>query len=446
MDMKRRPSPNCKVSFFMTSITEFCTHTSLTLDPSEFSSEAGFVWATTQKRAAAVTLHGRILSTASTPSRATFPAPLVLPEDELALDPDYPAQSLRSWRLSKERNHVTNERRTIYIAEPPSIDPSVEHIRSWTLPKKASTIPVPQTEMVIDYLAAFYHGLPVKRLPSQLVYTSWDTPSNTKSKRDQYVGLNVGTECVRIRTRTSKDLFAKQLNLDDLLDAAISLLPKDAYAILLIVSHDIYESDEDDFTCARAYGGSRVAVVSTARYNPVLDSAQNVTREHAWPASHCSAYMHSSYTNSLPKRKRKKEMLPLDNSKKDLLSGSIYSALTAHRSLPPLVSSSPLSVLSGLWLARICRTASHELGHCFGMDHCVFYACAMQGTASLGEDARQPPYLCPVDLTKVLQASSTMEESRYKALLAYCEKYQDVHHFSAFAAWIQSRLVEIKPT
>ncbi|KAK0723486.1 hypothetical protein B0T26DRAFT_750749 [Lasiosphaeria miniovina] len=60
--------------------------------------------------------------------------------------------------------------------------------------------------------------------------------------------------------------------------------------------------------------------------------------------------------------------------------------------------------LGRLWLSRVARTAVHELGHCFCLDYCVYYACVMQGTTGLAEDTRQPPYLCPVCLKKLTRA------------------------------------------
>ncbi|KAJ3745447.1 hypothetical protein DFH05DRAFT_1020730 [Lentinula detonsa] len=443
----------------MTSISEsnLCPHSSLTLVPSEFSYQTGFSWSDAKKRAAAVTPQGRAPSNVSIPAQTSFPAPLILPEDDLALDPKYPAQSLRSWIRSKDRNHVTKERKIIYVAEPPSVDPSVDFIRQWSqlkAPKSSHEVPPePQTQEIIDYVTAFYHGLLVKKLPVQLMFTRWGTGSNIEKKKNGNIGLILGTECVRIRTRqVSGEFFIQQLNLDDLLDAAISLLPDDAYALLLLVSHDIYENDEDDFACGRAYGGSRVAVVSTARYNPVLDVAQNIDREHSWPASHCSAYIQSCCTNAESAKKPKQrqkisrtdiekdqtkwESTPLSDD--NITTGPIYAALAAHRTLSSAMNSPSLSASSGLWLARVCRTASHELGHCFGMDHCIYYACAMQGTASLAEDARQPPYVCPVDLEKILRACGTTKELRDEALLSFCERHKHIHHFSAFSAWIQS--------
>ena len=65
-------------------------------------------------------------------------------------------------------------------------------------------------------------------------------------------------------------MFKAQLNLNDILDAAISALPEDAYALLLLVQKDLFEEEKDDFCCGRAYGGSRVAVASSARQNPIF--------------------------------------------------------------------------------------------------------------------------------------------------------------------------------
>ena len=254
---------------------------------------------------------------------------------------------------------------------------------------------------------------------------------------------------MRIRTRAPLDaVFKRQLALNDLLDTAIGMLPGDAYAFLMLVDHDLFEDDDDDFACGRAYGGSRVAVVSTARYNPELDSLQSVERQHAWPASHCEAYLQSCCVTPSKSRPQPKKMkVPSEEMSFDLemrhshpsLSpedlGPLQAAVSAYNTTPPSEAPTP-----GIWLSRVCRTASHEVGHCFGMGHCVYYACVMQGTAGLSEDVRQPPYLCPVDLAKVLQASSGDPEQRYAALLSFSERHKHNQMFAAFAAWLRARV------
>ena len=64
----------------------------------------------------------------------------------------------------------------------------------------------------------------------------------------------------------------------------------------------------------------------------------------------------------------------------------------------------------------------------------------MQGTARIPEDHRQPPYLCPVDLAKVLIATGADQTERYKTLLAFCERINEDRMFAAHAAWIRALL------
>ena len=68
----------------------------------------------------------------------------------------------------------------------------------------------------------------------------------------------------------------------------------------------------------------------------------------------------------------------------------------------------------------------------------------MQGSASIVEDARQPPYLCPVDLAKVVRATGADVRERYEKLREFCAEHGDVHLFKAFGAWIGGRLGEME--
>ncbi|KKK21191.1 hypothetical protein ARAM_004674 [Aspergillus rambellii] len=172
-------------------------------------------------------------------------------------------------------------------------------------------------------------------------------------------------------------MYPYQLNLDDLLDAAISILPSDAYALCMMVDDDLYEDEEDTFVCGRAYGGSRVAVVSSARYNPVLDAAQSVEREHAWPASHCKSYLEASCTKAGSTRKRRKVSSFSSSSsssssssesnhhhhhhKSAPLEAALAAFSSSHETDTPMHLNASPALLSKLWLARICRTKSFAI-------------------------------------------------------------------------------------
>lgn len=414
------------------------------------------------------------------PLPTSFPAPLVLPSDELAFDPEYPPQSITEWLDDPDRNAVTRKRNIIYVAPPPLVDSKGEtissQVRAWMKPtvkagkgsgvEKGGVMPgtvnSPEVEDVLDYLRNFYVGMEVRLLEGELAFTDWEEqdeqenppqqhpakgknrkktakPSSSRSQPPPPIGIRTSTEVIRITTRlppkTTSALYPAQLNLNDLLDAAIDILPADAYALLLLTHHDLYEDDEDDFCVGRAYGGSRVAVVSTARYHPALDRTQGVLREEAWPLSHG---MHTvQRACGVLKKMKPPTSYPLD------LSTPLHAAYTTTYNLD----SSPENPegLTNLWLSRVCRTASHELGHCFGIDHCVYYACVMQGSADLCEDQRQPGYLCPIDLGKVLLAIGGKERQWLEGMSKFCadRRWEQVVYFKALGAWCDARLREL---
>lgn len=436
-----------------------CSHENLVYQPSPYATQAGYNSCNPRQLMVAAGKNRKDIQ--STPS--TFPAPLVLPNDDLALDPRYPPQSFRSWLRGKDRNEITSDRRVIYVAAPPKLADEIEFVHRWSSPwlstrgggvgkaRKGLTetpISTPETKDVVEYLAAFYHGTTVKQLPFDLTFAGWDgedQTSKTKSTSSRFIALNTPHESVRIRTRTCPDdMFPTQLCLNDLLDVAISILPKDAYALLILVDHDLYEDEDDDFCCGRAYGGSRVAVVSNARYNPLLDGVQGVEREHAWPASHCANYVKKSCAMvSRPSKKAKTDAARSTTVvKPDSESNALELAVRAHRSIPPN-KLSDAEHLASVWLSRTTRTASHELGHCFGIDHCVYHACIMQGTASMAEDVRQPPYLCPIELAKIQRAIELTDKDvmdRYKALQNFCSRSGS--GFAGFEGWVRGRICE----
>jgi archaemetzincin len=111
--------------------------------------------------------------------------------------------------------------------------------------------------------------------------------------------------------------------------------------------------------------------------------------------------------------------------------------------------------MQGLWFSRVARTVSHELGHCMCLGHCVYYACLMQSTAGIAEDVRQPPYLCPVCMSKISykanvellrgseENTQAYLEERYSALMSFCERWNKVGMFAGYQAWLKVRLEEL---
>ncbi len=67
-------------------------------------------------------------------------------------------------------------------------------------------------------------------------------------------------------------------------------------------------------------------------------------------------------------------------------------------------------------LQRSMKVMTHELGHMFGMAHCVHYSCNMNGSNHLDEADAQPLHLCPVCLRKLQWSTPFDPQDRYGAL------------------------------
>ncbi|MBI3857887.1 MAG: hypothetical protein HY293_19590 [Planctomycetes bacterium] len=89
-----------------------------------------------------------------------------------------------------------------------------------------------------------------------------------------------------------------------------------------------------------------------------------------------------------------------------------------------------------LFTRRSLKLLSHEAGHILSIDHCVTYACVMQGANSLEEDDRHPMHLCPIDLQKVLWNAGLDRRERYRKLLPLYREWG----CKSEADWVSRRL------
>lgn len=70
-----------------------------------------------------------------------------------------------------------------------------------------------------------------------------------------------------------------------------------------------------------------------------------------------------------------------------------------------------------LCLLRTVKTGTHEIGHMFGMPHCPYFECNMNGSNHRGESDRRPLWLCPVCLGKVTWNIKKDPDERYQDLI-----------------------------
>jgi archaemetzincin len=77
-----------------------------------------------------------------------------------------------------------------------------------------------------------------------------------------------------------------------------------------------------------------------------------------------------------------------------------------------------------LCLRRTLKTASHELGHMFTIQHCTAYECNMCGSNNRAEADRRPLAFCPECAAKVWWATQAMPAEHYRKLAAFCEQHK----------------------
>lgn len=449
---------------------QLCKHTHLYLDVSPHASKAGFRRATERQRILAATKDGRVrkqpdllTSKELFEDETVFPGPLTLPGDELAEDPECPPQDFREWRDEEERNPVTQDRKTIYLVASPTIGKDVSKLHAWSVcssldstGKDAQTVKPPDIHDIKDYISAFFHGMDVKLFKKPFYWQKWDKYDGTVLKNadiERRIGLKTPSRNLfGIRCRASSDgVSPMQVNLNDILDALMENIPPDAHSIMMLLEQDMYESAEDVFCAGRAYGGSRIAAVSLFRDQP---SCAPPDDGHAWPSSHCAAYIDSLCLDGSKPAAKKAKLQPIQHRDDDSSSGPLHMAIEAA-AIRPECSIIPPEALAVQWLGRVVVTTAHELCHCLGLDHCVYFACGMQGCGSVEEAQRQPPYVCPVCLEKIAAAigeglvegwedRSTRERyvrERYEALRGVCEKWGDVRlsrMFAGYKAWLDA--------
>ena len=93
-----------------------------------------------------------------------------------------------------------------------------------------------------------------------------------------------------------------------------------------------------------------------------------------------------------------------------------------------------------LILCRSCGTLAHEVSHIFGIDHCIYFHCVMNGSNTLDESDRRPLHLCPVDLRKLHHSVGFDVIKRYETL----RKFYSSVGIDEEVQWLDRRLSFLK--
>lgn len=87
-------------------------------------------------------------------------------------------------------------------------------------------------------------------------------------------------------------------------------------------------------------------------------------------------------------------------------------------------------------LRRSLKVMVHEIGHMFGLLHCVYFRCLMNGSNHLAEADARPMHLCPACLRKLHHSVGFDPVARYQRL----ETFYRRHGFAAEADFVASRV------
>ncbi len=95
-----------------------------------------------------------------------------------------------------------------------------------------------------------------------------------------------------------------------------------------------------------------------------------------------------------------------------------------------------------LLLRRSVKVLAHETAHMFGIQHCIWFRCVMNGSNHLAESDSRPLELCPIDLRKLQSSVGFDVAERYRRV----QDFDRTAGFDDAARWIDRRLSLIRNT
>jgi archaemetzincin len=167
---------------------------------------------------------------------------------------------------------------------------------------------------------------------------------------------------------------------------------------MAVTMEDLYQTSPDLFVSGMAAGGSKVAVFSFGRYHPHIKIHPGNWFEYGYGAE-ADDYSYYEMDAKLQE----------------------FVAKCPISSEPPSFESMTDSTKAE-FLRRCGKIVVHELGHLYGLGHCIFNRCIMMGTGHLVEDFQAPFHLCPVCLRKLQWRLGFSLLDRYRNLAESFQK------------------------
>ncbi len=97
-------------------------------------------------------------------------------------------------------------------------------------------------------------------------------------------------------------------------------------------------------------------------------------------------------------------------------------------------------------LRRSCKVLVHETSHMFGLEHCIYFKCVLNGSNHLQESDSRPLHLCPVCLHKAQYSFCNVQQNGGRIQFDVVNRYHNLFRFykvsglDVEAQWVANRL------
>jgi predicted Zn-dependent protease len=243
-----------------------------------------------------------------------------------------------------------------------------------------------------------------------------------------------------IRGRVHEQSGHFQIELDELLHKVIAPIQSsgmhagsrfcDNFAVVGVTMLDLYDNDASLFMAGGACMQNKTAVLSLARYNPRIKSSYYHWYDYGYlPMDSMLWKTNSGYFDG--------------NRRPIVTSGPPSRAADDDSNNDANTDVDEQNVaIKTLYFLRAAKLIVHEIGHLYGLEHCVYYACNMNGTANLIEDFAAPLHWCGNCLRKLHYRIGFDMRERYRKLANLYIRMG----MTSEATWVQQRLDTIAPS
>jgi predicted Zn-dependent protease len=258
----------------------------------------------------------------------------------------------------------------------------------------------PPLEEIRKFVETFFSGVPVRlsrpakiKKSTRKTQMEWNPPSTSSGP----------CRWVYARQHASPDnsgLERVQVNAESLLTCLSDMTDSSSeeglpFCVVGITFADMYSTPSDLFIAGLAAGRSHVAVLSLFRYHPHIQ----MSPQHWWKYGFSrNPKTYSYFEDDECHVEFLRDGVPISSQDPPTASRKRKRRLELMLDLPRAPMTRQCRRES---LRRVCKLIAHEIMHIYGLDHCIYKRCLMNGTGHLVEDFSAPAHLCGTDLRKL---------------------------------------------